>query len=116
MSALSRRAVVAVFVVLVILTAAEIGVVNMPGIARSQLVGALVAMALAKAGLVLLFFMHLRRPDPLLRLAAGTALVFLAFMFALTFSDVLTRRAPTQPGTVTPRAYAPEQAMGHRAF
>ncbi len=54
-----------------------------------------------------MFFMQLRRPDPLLRLAAATALLFLAFLFSLTFSDLLTRRGPEAPAGVTPRSSAP---------
>jgi cytochrome c oxidase subunit 4 len=52
-------------------------------------------IAVAKATLVVVFFMQLRRPDPLLRLAAATALIFVAFMALLTFSDVLVRIVPT---------------------
>lgn len=74
------------------------------------------AIAVAKATLVVLFFMQLRRPNPLLRLAASAALVFMAFLFTLTFADVLTRAAPTQPGTVMPQVTAPQQATGQRAF
>ena len=48
-------------------------------------------IAAMKAALVAVFFMGLRRPDPLLRLAAAAALFWLAALFALTFSDVLTR-------------------------
>ena len=66
---------------------------------RFNLVLAL-GIAVAKAALVVVFFMQLKRPDPLLRLAAFAGLIFLAFMFTLTYADVLTRAAPTQPGTV----------------
>jgi cytochrome c oxidase subunit 4 len=48
-------------------------------------------IAAAKAGLVAVFFMGLRRPDPLLRLAAAAAFFWLLIMFALTLSDFLTR-------------------------
>ena len=49
-----------VFVVLFVLTALEVGVVYIPGIARGLLVSALVLLALAKAAFVMLFFMHLK--------------------------------------------------------
>ena len=74
------------------------------------------AIALAKAALVVLFFMQLKRPDPLLRLAAAAALVFMAFLFTLTFADVLGRAGPTQPGTVMPRSIPEMPATGQRAF
>ncbi len=50
-------------------------------------------IAALKAMVVALWFMQLRRPDPLLRLAASVSLVWVAFLFALTLSDLLTRTA-----------------------
>lgn len=73
-------------------------------------------IACAKAAIVMLVFMRLRRPDPLLRLAAIAAPIFIAFLFLLTYADILRRPAPTQPGTVTPRTIADEPATGRRAF
>ncbi|MCO6417955.1 cytochrome C oxidase subunit IV family protein [Siccirubricoccus sp. KC 17139] len=73
-------------------------------------------IAAAKAGLVMAFFMQLRRPDPLLRLAAFVALVFVAFMLTLTFTDLLSRATLTQPGTVTPRSLPDMPVTGQRAF
>ena len=70
----------------------------------------------AKAILIGLFFMNLRRPDPLLRIAGGASVLWIAFMFALTFADVLTRPALTQPGTVTPATMQPEHESGKRLF
>jgi caa(3)-type oxidase subunit IV len=61
MSGSSRRAVVPVFLVLVVLTVAEIAVVYTPGIPRLSLISALVLLAVAKAALVLIYFMHLGR-------------------------------------------------------
>jgi cytochrome c oxidase subunit 4 len=49
-----------VFWALLILTLAEVGVFYIPGLPRLVLVVSLVAMALAKAGLVAAYFMHLR--------------------------------------------------------
>jgi cytochrome c oxidase subunit IV len=57
-----------VFAVLCLLTAAEIGVVYVPGIARALLISALTLMALAKAALVLIYFMHLGQESRGLRL------------------------------------------------
>lgn len=76
-----------------------------------------IGIAFAKALLVALFFMHLKQPDPLLRLAGAATLLWLFFMFSLTLADILTRQPETQPGTVTPRTYAPpDSAAGQRAF
>src|SRR3569623_3640227 len=48
-------------------------------------------VAVAKAALVLVFFMHLDRSRALIRLAALAGLFWLTFMFALSFGDYLTR-------------------------
>lgn len=55
----SRRVYLNAFLALVLLTVAEVGVVYVPGIARELLISSLVLMALAKAALVLVYFMHL---------------------------------------------------------
>ncbi len=65
----SRRSIFVVFAVLCALTLAEIGVIYVPGIARAPLITALVLMALGKAGLVLMFFMHLADENDGLKLA-----------------------------------------------
>ncbi len=61
-------------------------------------------IAAIKVGLVALFFMHLRRADGAVRLAAATAFLFLFFMAFLTFGDLMTRssspaswKAPVEP-------------------
>jgi cytochrome c oxidase subunit 4 len=48
-------------------------------------------IAAIKAALVAVFFMHLRKPDVLTRLAAGAGLFWLLIFFSLTFADFLTR-------------------------
>jgi cytochrome c oxidase subunit 4 len=63
---------------------------------------AAVAIAFLKALLVVLFFMHLKRPDPLLRMTGAATLLWLFFLFTLTMADILDRKPPTQPGTLTP--------------
>lgn len=52
-----------------------------------------VAMAIAgvKAGLVVVFFMHIRSSSRVMKIAAMAGLFWLAFMFGLTLSDFLTR-------------------------
>src|SRR5436190_11567011 len=49
------------------------------------------AIAAAKAGLVMLFFMHLRQSPWLIWLVAFGSLLWLAIMLALTFADYLSR-------------------------
>jgi cytochrome c oxidase subunit 4 len=50
-------------------------------------------IALVKSGLVMLLFMELAHAKALIRLAAVTGLVFLAALFLLTLTDVLSRLA-----------------------
>jgi cytochrome c oxidase subunit 4 len=65
------------------------------------------AIAVAKALLVLVVFMRLRRAHSLLRVAAATGLCMLVVLFALAGADYATRsevRAPWQtPATVPAR-------------
>jgi caa(3)-type oxidase subunit IV len=80
----ARRKYLDVFVVLVVLTAAELGLVYVPGIARGALVSGLVLLALAKAALVLLFFMHLGGETRALKLT-----VLLPFLLPAGYALVL---------------------------
>ncbi len=75
-----------------------------------------IGIAVLKALVVALFFMHLKRPDPLLRLTGAATLIWLFFMFSLTFADTLERAPPTQPGTLMPREYGSAPASGERGF
>jgi cytochrome c oxidase subunit 4 len=49
------------------------------------------AIAITKAALIVLFFMHVRYAPPLVRVFATSGLLWVAIMFALTLADVLTR-------------------------
>ena len=60
-------------------------------------------IAIIKAVLVILFFMHVRRSTKLTWVYASAAFLWLGIMFALTFSDYFTRSIP-------PRAMRPEPA------
>lgn len=52
-----------------------------------------VALAIAgiKAGLVVVFFMHIRSGSRVIKIAAMAGLFWLAFMFGLALTDFLTR-------------------------
>ena len=89
----ARRSYLAAFVALAVLTAAEIGVVYVPGIAHGLLVVALVLLALAKAGIVLLVFMHLGSETRTVKL--GVLLPFLLpALYAFTLVAEAAWRAP----------------------
>ena len=49
------------------------------------------AIAITKAGLVALFFMHIKGSNPLLKFAAAAGLMWLMILLALTLSDYMTR-------------------------
>lgn len=65
---------VTVFVVLAVLTAIEVGITYVP-MPRLLLVGLLLTLALAKAALVAMYFMHLRFDSRLLTIIFVTPLV-----------------------------------------
>jgi cytochrome c oxidase subunit 4 len=56
------------------------------------------AIAIVKATLVILFFMHVKYSSRLTKLICGTAFFFLIVLFGLTLSDYLSRGWFTSPG------------------
>src|SRR5689334_2229250 len=80
----------AVFGALIVLTLLTAGaaVVRLPDWMHTPVA---LAIAAAKATLVLLFFMHLRHSPRLIWLVAFGSLVWLALILTLTFADYLTR-------------------------
>jgi caa(3)-type oxidase subunit IV len=80
----ARRGYLNVFLALVVLTAAELGLVHVPGIAHGALIAGLVLLAVAKAALVLLFFMHLGGETRALKLT-----VILPFLLPAGYALVL---------------------------
>jgi caa(3)-type oxidase subunit IV len=89
----STRGPLAVFASLVVLTALEITLIYVPGIVEDSLVSALVLLALAKAGLVLLFFMHLGRETWTLKLG-----VLLPFTLPAAYAATLIADAAWRMG------------------
>ena len=51
----------------------------------------------AKALLIALFFMHLRRPGTLLRVAALAGLIWLSLLFGISWTDYATRQISPAP-------------------
>ena len=56
------------------------------------------AIAIVKATLVVLFFMHVKYSSRLTKLICGTAFFFLMILFGLTLSDYLSRGWFVAPG------------------
>jgi cytochrome c oxidase subunit 4 len=68
MAHVNRKEYWVVFLVLFILTVLEVAVVYIPGIRKGLLVSALVALAVAKAVCVALFYMHLKHETKIMKL------------------------------------------------
>ena len=64
-------------------------------------------IAVVKASLVVLFFMHVKESSRLTKLIIGTGFFFLLVLFALTLTDYLSRGWSTMPSTAA-SAPAPE--------
>lgn len=86
---LGLGAYVAAFLALLALTGVTFGLSFVPLGALELPVA--IAIALAKASLVALYFMHLVEQPPSHRIAALTALALAAILIVLAAADVLTR-------------------------
>jgi cytochrome c oxidase subunit IV len=82
------------FGVLVALTLVELGVVRSTGIPRTQGVVALIAIAVAKAALIALFYMHLRYETRILKLTVLGPLLTPAVYGLLLMLDTAWRHFP----------------------
>jgi len=83
----------AIFAALMVLTAITVGVAfinlgpfNFP---------VAISIAIFKATLVILFFMHVKYSSRLTKLIVGTGFFFLLVLFTLTLTDYLSRGWPT---------------------
>jgi len=96
--ATSVRTYFIVLIILVVMTFVTVGVSFAP-IAGGWHIAIGLAIALVKASLVALFFMHVIRSERLTWIAIAMALFWLTLLFALTFTDYLTRGlVPRMPG------------------
>ena len=79
--------------------------------------GTVIAMAIAitKAVLVVLFFMHVRHASRLTWIFSGAAFVWLMILFAFTFNDYWTRNDGITPHK-TELTTLPRMAAGEPAF
>ena len=89
----------------------DIGIMNFP---------VALAIAITKATLVILFFMHVKYSSRLTKLFVGMAFFFLAILFGLTLTDYLSRGLNTYPGGAGGAGYgvrteAPEAEAGAEA-
>jgi cytochrome c oxidase subunit 4 len=84
-----KKLYILVFATLIVLTGLTTGVAFI-NLGKWNTVAALV-IAVCKATLVVLFFMHLRWSSNLLRIVVASSLLWLAILIGLTLSDVFTR-------------------------
>jgi len=68
-----------------------------------------IGIAIAKATLVILFFMHAKYSSKLTKLFVGTAFFFLAILLGLTMTDYLSRGLGTYPGGAGGAGYSRRQ-------
>jgi cytochrome c oxidase subunit 4 len=80
-----------VFVALAALTAIEVAVATLPGIGRQAIITALLVLAVSKAGLIALFFMHLKYETRIMRLTVLGPLVAPAVYALALISDAAWR-------------------------
>ncbi|HVN28620.1 MAG TPA: cytochrome C oxidase subunit IV family protein, partial [Candidatus Binataceae bacterium] len=99
---------IAVFIYLTLLTGAELGIYAM-SLPKTVMVGALVALALAKATLVAMYFMHLAVERKGLWIVAGVPLVIIGFCYFMLRPDLSRRSwASHQEDVVIGHREAPE--------
>jgi cytochrome c oxidase subunit 4 len=89
----------AIFATLMILTGITVGVAYID-LGRMNVVAA-IAIACFKALIVVLYFMHVKYGSRLIKLTVVAGLYWMGILFALTFSDYLTRAWGTFAQQVT---------------
>jgi cytochrome c oxidase subunit 4 len=100
----------AIFGALMVLTAVTVGVAFINLGALNFPVA--LAIAVTKATLVILFFMHVKYSSRLTKLFVGMAFFFLFVLFGLTMTDYLSRGLATYPGGAAGAGYAPPTPEG----
>jgi cytochrome c oxidase subunit IV len=90
------RTNIAIFVALLVLLIATVGAAYLPlGVMH---VPVAMTIAVAKAALIMLFFMHLLHSHKLMMIISVASFFWLAIMVALTLNDYLTRGTLHIPG------------------
>ena len=86
---ISKRTYLVVFLALLALTGVTVGAAFLHLGAMNNVLA--LSIAVTKALLVMIYFMHLRRSPALTRICVATGVAWLIMMITLTMSDVLTR-------------------------
>ena len=90
----SRKEYLLVFAALAILTAIEVAIIYLPGIAKGAMILALIGLAATKATLVALFFMHLKHETRGLKLTVAIPLMTPAVYAVVLIADAAWRLLP----------------------
>jgi cytochrome c oxidase subunit IV len=98
----SLTSLFAIYAALLLLLLATVAANTLPLGSFSLLVALLIAIA--KALLVLYFFMHLRLATKVTWLFAACGFIWLAMLFTMTFSDYLTRSWSERAQDISPSA------------
>jgi cytochrome c oxidase subunit 4 len=107
-----KRTYYAIFGALMVLTAVTVGVAFIDlGVFNFPVA---LAIAVTKATLVILFFMHVKYSSRLTKLFVGMAFFFLFILFGLTMTDYLSRGLATYPGGADGTGDAPTTPEGAR--
>ncbi len=80
-----------IFVVLALLTALEVGVAQIPGISKKLMVVALIGLALAKAGIVAMYYMHLKHETKALKMTVAIPIATPALYALVLISEAAWR-------------------------
>lgn len=90
----SKKTYLVMFIVLTVLTGLEVGVKYL-GLPRGVMIGALISLALGKATLVALFFMHLKSETRTLKMVVGLPMCFPALYAVVLIIESIARSAFT---------------------
>ncbi len=94
MAHINRKEYWIIFAWLTVLTVLEVGLVYIPGIGKVPMVIGLFSMALTKAALVGLFFMHLRHETRILKLNIAIPMAIPMFYALVLVTEALWRKLP----------------------
>jgi cytochrome c oxidase subunit 4 len=90
----SKKTYIVMFFVLTVLTGIEVGLKYMP-ISRGMLIAGLISLALAKATLVALFYMHLKSETRSLKMVVAIPMMFPALYAVVLIVESIARSAFT---------------------
>lgn len=89
----NRKQYWVIFVYLLVLTILEVGLVYIPGIPKGMMVSALILLAITKAALVGLFYMHLKHETRVLKLTVAIPMASPALYAVVLIAEAAWRLA-----------------------